>query len=73
MAQSFLKRGSDGLSNGIIAGGLAGSLVVWGETVKTWAMDIIPLSWIDVFPEGYGLPIILISIGALIGYIVDRQ
>ena len=69
----IMKRGPDNLMNGSIAGAIAASLVIFGETVKGWATDIIPVSWIEAFPEGYGLGIILISAGALIGYIIDRQ
>ena len=70
---TLLQRGKDNLTNGVILGGIAGALIIWGDTVKGWVTDIIPQSWINVFPEGYGLAIILIGLGALVGYIVDRQ
>lgn len=70
---TMFKRGADDLKNGLVFGGIAGALIMWGETVKGWATDIIPVSWIEAFPEGYGLAIILISVFALIGYIVDRN
>ena len=73
MAKNILQRGPDNLTNGVVLGAAVGALIVWGETVKTWVTDIIPIDWINVFTEGTGLPIILIVISALVGYIVDRS
>ena len=70
---TLLQRGKDNLTNGAILGGITGALVVYGQNVYSWIVPIIPQSWIDVFPEGMGIAVILILIGSLIGYIVDRN
>lgn len=67
---NFFKKGTDGLLNGSVLGGIAGALVVWGQTVYNYIVPMIPESW-QIFGE-YSIPVIIIAIGVLIGYIVDR-
>jgi len=67
---SFFRKGSDNLLNGTIIGMIVGALVVWGQRVYDFVVPMIPESWM-IFGE-FSVPVILIAIGGLIGYIVDR-
>ena len=73
MAQSLLQRGKDNLANGAVLGGITGALIIYGQRVYDWLVPLIPESWIGIFPDGYGIPVILIGIGVLLGYIIDRN
>jgi len=68
---SFWKKGSDTLHNGTVLGAVAGALIVWGDKVYNWLIPVIPEAWIT-FAGDWSIPIILIGLGALLGYAVDR-
>lgn len=67
---NFFKKGSDGLLNGSVLGGIAGALVVWGQKVYDVVVPMIPETW-QIFGD-YSIPVIIIAAGVLIGYLVDR-
>ena len=68
---SFWKQGRDTLANGSLLGGIAGALVVWGDKVYDWMVPLIPDAWTS-FGGDYSIPIIVIGVGALVGYLIDR-
>lgn len=71
MASFFSKTGRDTLHNGTVLGAVAGALVVWGGKVNDFLMGIIPASW-ATFAGDWSIPIIIIALGGLVGYMVDR-
>jgi hypothetical protein len=66
---TFLKKGSDNLKNGIVLGGLFGAAIVWGNLIYSWVQTIIPSSWLVL--GSFSLPVYLIVLGAIVGYIID--
>lgn len=64
------KSGKDTLHNGIVIGILLGIALVWGQPVYDWIVSIIPTTW--DWLGTYTIPIIVIGIAGLVGYIVDR-
>ncbi len=67
---SLLQRGRDNLLNGIVLGALLAAAIIWGGTIYGWIEGIVPVDWL-VLGE-WSLPVYLLGLGALIGYIVDR-
>lgn len=65
------KRGLDNLRNGVILGALFGAAIVWGNKVYSFLILNIPSAWLK-FGE-LSLPLYLIGIGAIVGYIIDRH
>ena len=70
MTSNLLQRGKDNLLNGVILGALFGRAIVGGKPVYTWLLANVPSTWL-VLGE-LSLPVYVIGIGALAGYIVDR-
>jgi len=66
----FWKKGRDTLHNGTVLGALAGLFIWQGANVYSWLIINIPTAWLKL--GTYSLPIYLIGLGALVGYIVDR-
>jgi len=66
----FWKKGRDTLHNGTVLGALAGFFIWQGANVYSWLIINIPTAWLKI--GTYSLPIYLIGLGALVGYIVDR-
>jgi len=67
---SIFKKGKDKLVNGIVLGALLGAAIVWGAQIYTWILLTVPQSWMVL--GSASLPIYVIGIGALAGYIIDR-
>ena len=67
-----MKRGSDGLLNGIFLGLAFSSAIIWGSEVYGWIEGIIPLNW-QTFAGDFSIPLIILVAGGILGYIVDRQ
>ena len=66
----FWKKGRDTLHNGTVLGALAGLFIWQGANIYSWLIINIPSVWLKL--GTYSLPIYLIGIGALAGYIIDR-
>ena len=60
----------DDLFNGVVLGGLLGAAIVWGAPIYTWIIETVPSAWLVL--GNSSLPLYLIGVGALIGYIVDK-
>ena len=71
MTSFWTRTGRDNLQNGAILGALLAAAIVWGSTVYEWIEGIVPLDWL-VLGE-FSLPVYLLGLGALVGYIVDRS
>ncbi len=67
---SLLKKGRDNLLNGTVLGGILAAAIIWGGTVYEWIEGIVPVDWL-VLGE-WSLPVYLLGVGALVGYIIDR-
>ncbi len=67
---SMLQRGKDKLVNGVILGALFGAMIIWGAQIYTWLQTTVPTTWL-VLGE-FSLPVYIIGLGALAGYLVDR-
>lgn len=70
MTSFWTKTGKDTLHNGAILGGLLAAAIIWGGTVYGWIEGIVPVDWLIL--GDFSLPVYLLGIGALVGYIVDR-
>lgn len=68
---TFWRRGTDNLKNGTILGGIFGLVIVFGQAIYDFFVDIIPESWI--FLGSWSIPVYLVLVGALLGYIIDRS
>jgi hypothetical protein len=68
---NLLQRGRDNLLNGTILGGLFAAAIIWGGSIYGWMKEMIPLEWL-ILGE-LSLPVYLLGIGALVGYIIDRK
>ena len=71
---NFMKRGSDGLLNGIVLGFLIGLLtasssILWIQSIVTFVVDMIPLE----YHFEYISYAVFGVIGMGIGYFIDRQ
>lgn len=65
------KRGRDSLHNGVILGILVSSAILWGDKIYDWIVPIIPES-ATTFAGEWSIPIILLGLGAILGYAADR-
>ena len=66
---TFWHRMGDGLKNGTVLGALLGAAIAWGNQVYSWLLINLPAMWISTVP----LWAWLIGIGAIIGYLIDRN
>lgn len=60
----------DKLLNGTVLGAVAGFLIWQGAPIYTWLLETIPPAWYAL--GDLSLPLYLIAVGALVGYIVDK-
>jgi len=67
---SLLRKGSDSLKNGMVLGALSGVFIWQGSKIYSYLIINIPSAWLKL--GACSLPIYLIGLGALVGYIVDR-
>ena len=70
MASQIWKKGTDSLKNGLVLGALLGAMIVWGAQIYSWLIINVPTAWL-ILGE-WSLPIYIIGVGALAGYIIDR-
>jgi len=66
----WTKTGKDTLHNGAVLGALLAAAVIWGNIVYDWLIGVIPAEWL-ILGE-FSLPVYLLVVGALLGYVVDR-
>ncbi len=67
----FWRKGADNLRNGAVLGAIAGFIIWQGAGIYTWLLETIPPAWYVL--GDLSLPIYLIVVGALVGYMVDRM
>ena len=65
-------RGRDSLKNGTVLGALFGLSIAYGDSVKEFIIGLIPESLTD-FAGSLSIPIILIGLGIIVGYYIDRK
>lgn len=70
MATKIFRKGLDSLSNGTVFGAIAGVLIVTGRSIYDAIVPRIPEN-IQILGE-YSLPIYIIGIFTVLGYVVDR-
>lgn len=67
----FRRTGTDKLQNGMIMGILFGAVIIWGGGIYDFLLTIIPLDW-QTFAGDLSVPIIILAVGGLLGYFIDR-
>lgn len=68
---SMWRHMGDCLKNGAFFGALAAVGIIFGEKIIDWLTKTIPENWI--YLGNWSIPIYLIVILAITGYIVDRK
>ena len=68
---TFWKKTGDNLQNGAILGALFGASIAWGAGIYDWIVGVVPLTWL--YFGDYSIQLYLVLVGALVGYLVDRQ
>jgi len=68
---SIWKKGSDTLHNGLVIGILMSAAILWGDKIYNWIVPIIP-EVATTFAGEWSIPIVLLGLGGLAGYLVDR-
>lgn len=71
MASSAFTRGPDNLKNGIVLGGLFGLGIYFGSNIMNFLITTIPENWKIL--GAFSIPVYLILLGMLIGYIIDYR
>jgi hypothetical protein len=69
----FFKKGSDGLLNGAILGGLLGVGIIFGEKVVEFVTTKLPAKMVilDMVPET-AAKVYIVAAALVLGYIFDR-
>lgn len=72
MSSEFWKASTrDKVKNGTVLGMLFGASIIWGSGLYDWISKTIPLDW-QTFAGDLSVPIIIIGVGAIVGYWVDK-
>jgi len=72
MASEFWKASTrDKVKNGSVLGLAFSAVIIWGSGIYDWLLTVIPMNW-QTFAGDMSAPIIILSAGALAGYIVDK-